>query len=145
MRCDAEPIPRVVPRRVFVFVGLFRRARAPPPARLHLYPRDAPRVLPAASRPEHAHDAGQEGVDDEVRGSPRRAAVGARPLPRALVHLEVVVEVDAETAKRAGVPFVAVTSGVTPKAAFDDHPKHAVLDSVNDLPGWLSAKKGGVA
>jgi len=54
-------------------------------------------------------------------------------------------EVDAETAKRAGVPFVAVTSGVTPKAAFDVHPKHAVLDSVADLPAWLSSRNGGLA
>jgi phosphoglycolate phosphatase len=54
-------------------------------------------------------------------------------------------QVDAETAKRARVPFVAVTSGVTPKAAFDQHPKHAVLDSVAELPGWLSARAGGRA
>jgi phosphoglycolate phosphatase len=45
--------------------------------------------------------------------------------------------VDAETAKRAGVPFVAVLSGVTPREAFGAYHVRQVLEHVSDLPGWL--------
>jgi len=45
--------------------------------------------------------------------------------------------VDAETAKRAGVPFIAVLSGVTPREAFGAYDVRQVLEHVCDLPGWL--------
>ena len=42
---------------------------------------------------------------------------------------------DAETAKRAGVPFVAVLSGVTPREVFEDYSMYRVLESLSELPG----------
>ena len=44
---------------------------------------------------------------------------------------------DAETAKRASVPFVAVLSGVTERHEFSNHPVHRVLVSVSELPAIL--------
>jgi len=44
---------------------------------------------------------------------------------------------DAETAARAGVPFVAVLSGVTPREAFDGYATYAVLVDVSALPRLL--------
>ncbi|MBN1811258.1 MAG: HAD-IA family hydrolase [Anaerolineae bacterium] len=40
---------------------------------------------------------------------------------------------DAETAKRAGVPFVAVLSGVTPREAFLGYPVSGILESLAEL------------
>lgn len=48
---------------------------------------------------------------------------------------------DAEAAERAGVPFVAVLSGVTPAAALVDR-SVAVLGGVPDLPRWLGEDVG---
>jgi phosphoglycolate phosphatase len=45
--------------------------------------------------------------------------------------------VDADTAQEAGVPFVAVLTGVTQRQAFDARGVADVLGSVGDLPGWL--------
>ncbi len=45
--------------------------------------------------------------------------------------------VDAEVAKRAGVPLIVVLSGVTPRSAFDDYSPLAVLESVSELPQFL--------
>jgi phosphoglycolate phosphatase len=45
--------------------------------------------------------------------------------------------VDAEVAKRAGVPLIVVLSGVTPRAHFDEYEPLAVLDSVRELPEFL--------
>lgn len=42
--------------------------------------------------------------------------------------------VDAETARRAGVPFVAVLSGVTPRVAFAAYEPHAVINDLTLLP-----------
>jgi phosphoglycolate phosphatase len=47
-------------------------------------------------------------------------------------------QVDAELAKRAGVPLVVVLSGVTPRAHFDDYEPLAVLDNISQLPQLLS-------
>jgi phosphoglycolate phosphatase-like HAD superfamily hydrolase len=47
--------------------------------------------------------------------------------------------VDAETARRAGVPFVALLTGVTPRVAFSNYPAHAILEDLDPLPDWLSA------
>jgi phosphoglycolate phosphatase len=47
-------------------------------------------------------------------------------------------EVDAELARRAGVPLVIVLSGVTPRERFDNYETVAVLDSVSQLPDFLS-------
>jgi len=41
---------------------------------------------------------------------------------------------DAETARRAEVPFVAVLSGVTPREDFRNHPVHRVIQSLSELP-----------
>jgi phosphoglycolate phosphatase len=40
---------------------------------------------------------------------------------------------DAQTARRAGVPFVAVLSGVTPREAFLDYPTCGILRSLSGL------------
>lgn len=40
---------------------------------------------------------------------------------------------DAETARRADVPFIAVLSGVTPRAAFRDYDVYAVLEGVPEI------------
>jgi len=45
---------------------------------------------------------------------------------------------DAETAARAGVPFVAVLSGVTPREAFERCDTYAVLSDVSALPDLLA-------
>ena len=44
---------------------------------------------------------------------------------------------DAEAAQRAGVPFVAVLSGVTPSEILRRYPQRAILDDVSCLPHWL--------
>lgn len=44
---------------------------------------------------------------------------------------------DAETARRAAVPFVAVLSGMTPRGDFSGYPVHEVLGDVTELPGLL--------
>ena len=41
---------------------------------------------------------------------------------------------DAETARRADIAFIAVLSGVTPRAAFEDYDVYAILE---DVPGLL--------
>ena len=40
---------------------------------------------------------------------------------------------DAETARRAGIMFIAVLSGVTPRTAFEDYDVYAILDDVSEL------------
>ena len=40
---------------------------------------------------------------------------------------------DAETAKRASVPFVAVLSGVTSREAFFGYPTYGILESLSEL------------
>ncbi len=40
---------------------------------------------------------------------------------------------DAETARRAGIAFVAVLSGVTPRAAFEDYEVYTILEDVSGL------------
>jgi len=45
--------------------------------------------------------------------------------------------IDAQTAQRAAVAFVALLSGVTPKEGFSGYAAHGILDSVSDLPGLL--------
>ena len=46
--------------------------------------------------------------------------------------------VDAELAKRAGVPLLVVLSGVTPRSDFDNYEPIAVLQNVSELPEFLS-------
>jgi phosphoglycolate phosphatase len=48
--------------------------------------------------------------------------------------------VDAEVAKRAGVPLVVVLSGLTPKAHFDDYEPIALLENVSHLPQFISQR-----
>ena len=47
--------------------------------------------------------------------------------------------IDALTAERAKVPFIAVLSGATSKSEFDEVPKVAVIDDISALPRLLSA------
>ena len=42
---------------------------------------------------------------------------------------------DAETARRAGIAFIAVLSGVTPRSAFEDYDVYAVLEDGSGLLG----------
>jgi phosphoglycolate phosphatase len=46
---------------------------------------------------------------------------------------------DAETARRAGVPFAAVLNGVTPMEAFADYPVEGVLENLRELVEHLEA------
>ena len=46
-------------------------------------------------------------------------------------------KVDAELAKRAGVPLVVVLSGVTPKSDFANYSPLATLETVSELPRFL--------
>ncbi len=46
--------------------------------------------------------------------------------------------VDAELAKRAGVPLVIVLSGVTPRDHFDNYDPVAMLENISHLPQLLS-------
>lgn len=45
--------------------------------------------------------------------------------------------VDAELAKRAGVPIVVVLSGVTPRSDFNGYSPLAILETVSELPKFL--------
>ena len=45
--------------------------------------------------------------------------------------------VDAELAKRAGVPLIVVLSGVTPRSDFETYNPLAVLESISELPRVL--------
>lgn len=45
--------------------------------------------------------------------------------------------IDAELAKRAGVPLIVVLSGVTPREHFNRYEPLAILESVSELPGFL--------
>ena len=45
--------------------------------------------------------------------------------------------VDAETTRRAGVPFVAVLTGVTSRAAFVPYRPVAVIDDLSSLPALV--------
>jgi phosphoglycolate phosphatase len=57
--------------------------------------------------------------------------------PESMVYVGDSV-VDAELAKRAGVPLVVVLSGVTPRDHFENYEPIAVLHHVNQLPKLLS-------
>lgn len=46
--------------------------------------------------------------------------------------------VDAELSKRAGVPLIVVLSGVTPRADFDIYEPLAILESISEVPEFLS-------
>lgn len=46
-------------------------------------------------------------------------------------------QVDAELAKRAGVPLVIVLSGVTPREHFDNYTPVGVLENISHLPQFL--------
>ncbi|MGB9404178.1 MAG: HAD-IA family hydrolase [Candidatus Acidiferrales bacterium] len=50
--------------------------------------------------------------------------------------------VDAEAASRAGISFIAVLSGVTPRSAFDSYAAAAVLNDASELPAWLELEIG---
>ena len=48
---------------------------------------------------------------------------------------------DAETARRAGVEFVAVLSGVTPRTAFENYDVYAILENVSGLLSLESVRR----
>jgi len=50
---------------------------------------------------------------------------------------------DAEAASRAGIPFAAVLSGVTPREAFAEHQVSAVFADLRELPGWTACLRSG--
>jgi phosphoglycolate phosphatase len=45
--------------------------------------------------------------------------------------------IDAETARRAGVPFLAVLSGKTREEEFSDYPSEAILEDISSLRQWV--------
>jgi phosphoglycolate phosphatase len=51
--------------------------------------------------------------------------------------------VDAQVAERAGMPFIAVLSGVTLKGAFDRFPVVEIIDTIEDLPGVIAGLSDG--
>jgi phosphoglycolate phosphatase len=57
--------------------------------------------------------------------------------PHSIVYVGDSVA-DAEVARRAAVPFIAVLSGVTPREHFTDYETHAVLESLSELPRLIS-------
>lgn len=64
-------------------------------------------------------------------------AVERLALPAAQVLYVGDSVTDAETARRAQVPFVAVLSGVTPKEAFAEYPVNHIVDNLEQLSAWL--------
>ena len=48
---------------------------------------------------------------------------------------------DAETARRAGIAFVAVLSGVTPRTAFEEYDVYAILEDVSEILSLEPVKK----
>lgn len=61
------------------------------------------------------------------------AALGKLGSPRSSVLYVGDSVTDARAAENAGVTFVAVLSGVTPREAFSGYPGHAVIESIVDL------------
>lgn len=45
--------------------------------------------------------------------------------------------IDGQTARRAGVKFVAVLTGATPRAALEEFDPVGVLEDVGEIPGWI--------
>ncbi|MBQ1351170.1 MAG: HAD-IA family hydrolase [Oscillospiraceae bacterium] len=45
--------------------------------------------------------------------------------------------IDAEAAKNAGIDFVAVTTGMTPKEMFDDFPTRLVAEHLGQVKEWM--------
>jgi len=62
--------------------------------------------------------------------------------PESVVYVGDSV-VDAELAKRAGVPLIVVLSGVTPRTQFDTYEPLAVLENVSHLPKIVLKCHGG--
>lgn len=56
--------------------------------------------------------------------------------PESVVYVGDSV-VDAELAKRAGVPLIVVLSGTTPRSDFDSYSPLAILETISDLPQFL--------
>jgi phosphoglycolate phosphatase len=48
--------------------------------------------------------------------------------------------IDAETANKANIAFIAVLSGVTPRIGFDQYPVRAILNNISELPLLLCTK-----
>ena len=65
----------------------------------------------------------------------------SRPLNSIYVGDHVL---DAETAKRAGIPFIAVLTGVTSEKEFRYWPVYKILKSLVDLPNLIFNSKGNL-
>ena len=70
----------------------------------------------------------------------------------AVSHLKTAVEhclyvgdsvTDAETARRAGIRFVGVLSGVTLREQFQEYSTSRILESLLELPGFISHLNNG--
>ena len=95
-----------------------------------------------------AHHGAENLVDVIIGGEDVREHKPApEPLLRMLARLQLTQSeviycgdhpVDAQAAAAAEVPFVAVLSGPSLLAEFEDWPRVAVLKSVNQLPAWLA-------
>ena len=48
--------------------------------------------------------------------------------------------IDAETANRAGISFIAVLSGVTPRIVFNRYQVREILSNISELPNLLCIK-----
>ena len=75
----------------------------------------------------------------EHKPSPKGLCTAIERLGRAPTHCLYVGDsvTDAETAKRAGVPFVAVLSGVTLRKDFADYQVYKILEDVSELSNLI--------
>jgi phosphoglycolate phosphatase len=67
-----------------------------------------------------------------------QALGNGQPLPKERVLYVGDSLTDARAAARAGLPFAAVLTGTTPRAAFAPYMPWSVLDDLSELPGLLS-------
>jgi len=85
------------------------------------------------------------GGEDVARHKPDpegllRAIAGLRSSPERALYVGDSI-IDAETAKRAGVSFVAVLSGVTRRSEFAGYQAIAIIESLSQLPQELLAER----
>ena len=83
-----------------------------------------------------AFDAIVGGGDAPYKPNPKGLLMAVAQTSNAPKHCVYVGDskTDAETARRAGIAFIAALSGVTPRAAFEDYDVYAILE---DVPGLL--------
>ena len=89
-----------------------------------------------AAAHEQSLEAVASALTDRNREVRRRAVEALRVEPSRTPYVGDSI-VDAEAAARAGLRFIAVLSGVTPREAFETYAPAAVLPSVRELPALL--------